>query len=154
MNQEIMIGIVIVAVLLLIAGGFIMKKKMDEKNTMDKFDISVDPLAPVQYEWKSQRACDARPKMLKNPTQYNGLNPEYDSHVSVKDYIDTYEKAQNWESPLAASTVAKRYCDILYGNHGEYFHDRWMAEGDCEIQVKKEVEELVPGTPRVPLFDQ
>lgn len=152
MNKEVIIAIIVLAVLIVI--GVVVMRKKDDTHTMDTFDMSVDPLKAVQYEWKSQRACDARPKMLKNPTQYNGLNPEYDGHVSVKDYIDTYEKAQDWSSPLAASTVAKRYCDILYTNHGEYFHDRWMAEGDCEIQVKKEVEELVPGTPRMPLFDQ
>lgn len=151
MNKEIVIGIIAGIVVLALIGGFFMMKKKDHKG--DNFDISVDPLKAVDYEYMNQRSCDARPK-VKNPTMYNGLNREYDGHVSVKDYIDTYERAQDWESPLAATTVAKRYCDLLYGNHGEYFHDRWMAEGDCEIQVKKEVEELVPGTPRMPLFDQ
>ena len=151
MNKEFIIGSVIVIILIIVGVVVLKDRKANVKS--DTFDISVDPLKATDYEYKNQRACDARPK-IKNPTQYNGLNPEYNGHVSVLDYINTYEKAQIWSNPTAASTVARRYCDLLYGNHTEYFHNRWMAEGDCEIQVKKEVEDLIPGTPRVPLFDQ
>jgi hypothetical protein len=151
MDKQIVIGIVIALVILAILGGYVMMKKSHENK--DTFDISVDPLKATDYEYKSQRACDARPK-IKNPTQYNGLNPEYNNNVSVKDYIDSYERAQVWSSPDAASVVARRYCDLLYANHSEYFHDRWMSYGDCELSAKAEVENLIPETPRTPIFDQ
>jgi hypothetical protein len=151
MDKQIVIGIVAVLVALTLVGGYIMFKKSHESK--DMFDISVDPLKATDYEYKNQRSCDARPK-VKNPTQYNGLNPEYNDHVSVKDYIDTYERAQDWASPDAASVVARRYCDLVYTNHNEYFNDRWMGSGECELSAKAEVERLVPETPKTPIFDQ
>ena len=146
MNKELVITAIIGIIVIGIIGVLIFKK--NKTNKAEKFDISVDPLMEGPYEYLNAVTCPARSPCVNN-TLYGGLNPEYDDYVTVKDYIDTYESCTggiDLKNPTAAGVVAKRYCELLYQNHIEYFTGckGYAGLGDCEVGTELEIQQMYP----------
>lgn len=142
MNQELIIlGIIVVVVVVGIIAFIDMKgKKMDA----EKFDISVDALSPTSYKTVNEQTCPSEKCPYVNNTQYSGLNQEFNSFVTVKDYINTYEKHNDFSKQHTASVVANRYCQMLYPNHIEYFtgYRGNHGFGDCEMSAEAEIKKM------------
>ena len=140
MNQELIIlGIIVI---ILIVGIIFVKYKKPEK-----FDISVDPLTGGEYTYLNNVTCPERAPCI-NRTQYGGLNAEHDDYVTVKDFIDTYETDTDFKDPDSARLTSKRYCQLLYPNHIEYFTGckGYLSFGECEIGTEEEIRKMYPET--------
>jgi hypothetical protein len=148
MNKElIIIGIIGVIVVVGIITFIVMKDKNKSTIPPEKFDISVDPLTAGAYDYLNAVSCPERAPCT-NRTQYGGLNAEYDEYVSVKDFIETYENNGDFSDPNLARVTAKRYCQMLYPNHIEYFTGckGYSSFGQCEIGTKEEIRKMYPQT--------
>lgn len=148
MNKElIIIGIIGVIVVVGIIAFIVMKDKNKSTIPPEKFDISVDPLTAGAYDYLNAVSCPERAPCT-NRTQYGGLNAEYDEYVSVKDFIETYENNGDFSDPNLARVTAKRYCQMLYPNHIEYFTGckGYLSFGECEIGTKEEIRKMYPQT--------
>lgn len=145
MNKEIVIVCIIVALI-----GIVVLVMHYQK---DNFDISVEPVKSTEYEYLKDTSCPERPAFNYDNVEENGLNKEFNGRVTVKDYIDTYEQANDFNKPGTADIISRRYCDLLYVNHRRYFVNKWSGSGDCEIDVKKQVETMYPNT-KTSNFDQ
>ena len=114
----------------------------------EPINISVDPVIDNSpYEIiENVGTCAKRPDLV-NPTQYGGLNPKSNSKLTVTDFINTYGTGENYNCYDTADVTSRRYCDILYRENIEYFSDRWSALGECELDVKEQVQKLFPKAP-------
>lgn len=127
--------------------------------TKDKFDtvgynINTDPLKAVPY---TRKETDCGTSYSGSPPkgiggQY-GLNPEYDNNITVKNFVDKYEKDTvfgQYKQDLAPTLLynqtgydipARQICEVLYQGHQQYFENMWSGLGECELyqteQAKK-----------------
>lgn len=108
-------------------------------------NILVDPVIDNSL-YKIIDTCVKREEVV-NPTQYGGLNPKSNSKLTVTDFINTYGTGENYNCYDTADVTSRRYCDILYRQNVEYFTDRWSGLGECELDVKAQVQELFPKAP-------
>jgi hypothetical protein len=150
MNKElIIIGIIVTVIAIAGIAVFMYSKDKKKENLVEaeKFDISVDPLREGAYGYLNAITCPDRAPCVNN-TQYGGLNAEYDQKVTVKDFIDCYEKETDFKNPIAAKITAKKYCQMLYTNHIEYFTGckGYLSFGECEIGTEKEIDQMYPET--------
>ena len=147
MYTEIAIGsIILVAVIIILFLAF--RKK-------DNFDISVDPVRHYgPYSHLTDVKCPKRVEDMAYEIDTGGLNPEDNTNVSLQDYLNKYEQANDFTNPDTARLVSKRYCDLTYTNHRRWYTDRWSGSGECEIEIKKRVEQMYPNTPKKPLIYQ
>ena len=149
MNKELIIlGIIAVIAVVGIIAFIVMKdKNKPSMSHTEKFDISVDPLTAGAYDYLNAVSCPKRAPCT-NRTQYGGLNAEYDEYVSVKDFIETYENNGDFSNPNLARVTAKRYCQMLYPNHIEYFTGckGYSSFGECEIATEEEIHKMYPKT--------
>ncbi len=143
--KEILIGLFVLIIIAVVI--FFMVKR-------DNFDITTTPLYDTtSYEiLQNTEACPPRPN-VKNNVQYNGLNPQYNDHITLQDYINTYSNPEEFDQPGGCDVVARRYCNQLYGTHREYFNDRWSGLGECELDVLGQCERLKPLSPKKVYFD-
>lgn len=165
MNKELVILGVILLISLLGVAIFIYmkdKKKKDsakdsskESDQVEKFDISTDPLTNAAYSFVDVNTCPERAPCINN-TLYGGLNPQYNEHVSLDDYIKTYENDTDFSNPRQITLASKRYCQLLYPNHIEYFTGclGYLSFGECEIGTEQELRKKYPETQHKPLFIQ
>ena len=154
MNRELIILGIIVSVLVIGIIGFVVMKNKKAPSA-EKFDISVDPLTEGAYAYLNSVSCPERAPCV-NRTQYGGLNAEYDEFVTVKDFIDTYEKKDvNFNDGNSAEIASKQYCQLLYPNHIEYFTGckGYLSFGECELGTLEEIRQMYPQTPRKPLWN-
>jgi hypothetical protein len=148
MNKEIAIVCIIIALVAIVVIALTMHNQQK-----DGFDISVDPASAGFYEYLRETNCPKRPPFNYDNVQENGLNPELDGRITLKDYIDSYEQANDFTKPDTADTIAMRYCNLVYTNHRRYFTDKWSGIGDCELDIKDKVEDMY-SLKKTPIFNQ
>lgn len=147
LSNSIIVAIIVILLLVSVGLYFIFRTK-DTFNTKT-FDINTDPLTANPYNRK-ETDCGPSPKEIGG--QY-GLNPEYDNNITVKNFVNLYEKDTvfgQYKQDLAPTLLynqtgydipARQICEVLYQGHQQYFENMWSGLGECELyqteQAKK-----------------
>ena len=147
MKQNYIIGATIVVIVIGIIFLYLSHKPVE------KFDISTEPVVEdIPYQvLKNVDNCLERQDII-NPTQYGGLNPKSNANLTLVDFINTYGTGENYNGYDTADVTSRRYCDLVYTINNEYFTDRWVSGGECELAIKKECENLFPKAPKKAYF--
>jgi hypothetical protein len=119
------------------------KDKIKEQNKIYS-ENNKDKIKERQKKYRESN----KDKIKEIQKKYNEDNKEQIKEKRKIKHIETYENNGDFSNPNLARVTAKRYCQMLYPNHIEYFTGckGYSSFGECEIATEEEIHKMYPKT--------